>query len=28
VDATTIVPDGWNITCDHYRNLILERARR
>ncbi|MDB5532171.1 MAG: hydantoinase/oxoprolinase family protein, partial [Hyphomicrobiales bacterium] len=28
VDATTIVPDGWDIRCDHYRNLILERARR
>jgi N-methylhydantoinase A len=28
VDATTIVPDGWDIRCDHFRNLILERARR
>lgn len=25
-DATTIVPDGWTVRCDEYRNLVLERT--
>jgi N-methylhydantoinase A len=25
-DATTIVPDGWNVRCDDHLNLVLERA--
>lgn len=24
-DATTIVPDGWQVRCDEYSNLVLER---
>ncbi len=24
-DSTTIVPDGWNVRCDQYLNLVLER---
>ena len=27
-DATTIVPDGWNVRCDGHMNLLLERLSK